>query len=179
MGLSGTRDTISTEQDAPVTIPQQVPLPPIQVSPLREETNVSTGDSLIPHPPWFDETPQRPSTIHEDVLPPVPSFDETPFATAPVPDTPTILSVAKRCRSGALHPVTETPTIPSVAKRWAIWNTSSREPCIEALAIRYVASRDSCSDHNASTASVGAPVFCVRCVHFADSEKHNQNPRNV
>ena len=29
---------ISTEQDTPVTIPQQVPLPPIQVSPSREET---------------------------------------------------------------------------------------------------------------------------------------------
>ena len=41
---------ISTEQDTPVTIPQQVPLPPIQVSPSREETNMSTGDSIIPHP---------------------------------------------------------------------------------------------------------------------------------
>ena len=35
---------ISTEQDTPVTIPQQVPLPPIQVSLSREETNMSIGD---------------------------------------------------------------------------------------------------------------------------------------
>ena len=108
---------ISTEQDTPVTIPQQVPLPPIQVPPSREETNVSTGDSIILPPPWFDETPQ-PSSIHEDVLPPVSSFDETPFVRAPVPETPTIPSVAKRWRSGTLHPVPETPTIPSVAKSW-------------------------------------------------------------
>ena len=39
---------LSTEQDTPVTIPQQVPLPLIQVTPSREETNVSTGDSIIP-----------------------------------------------------------------------------------------------------------------------------------
>ena len=45
------------------------------------------------------------------------SFDETPFETAPIPETPTIPSVAKRWRSGALHPVAETPTIPSAAKR--------------------------------------------------------------
>ena len=50
---------ISTEQDTPLTIPQQLPLPSIQVSPSREETNVSTGDSMIPPPPWFDETPQQ------------------------------------------------------------------------------------------------------------------------
>ena len=73
---------------------------------------MSTGDSIIPLPPWFDETPQPSSTIHEDVLPPAPSFDETPFATAPVPETPTIPSVAKRWRSGALH--LENP----VSKRW-------------------------------------------------------------
>ena len=85
---------ISTEQDTPVIIPQQVPLPPIQVPPSREETNMSTGDSIIP--PWFDETPQPSSTIHEDVLLQVPSFDETPFVTVPVPETPTIPSVAKR-----------------------------------------------------------------------------------
>ena len=86
---------ISTEQDTPVIIPQQVPLPPIQVSPSREETNMSTGDSIIPPPPWFDETPQ-------------PSF-----------------------RPQRLH------------------------------------------------SSGGAPVFCVPCVHFEDSETHNQTPRNV
>ena len=103
---------IPIDQETPATIPQQVPLPPIQVSPSREETNVSTGDSIIPPPPWFDETPQPSSTIHEDVSPPVPSFDETPFVTAPVPETPTIPSVAKRCRSGALH--LENP----VSKRW-------------------------------------------------------------
>ena len=99
-----------------MTIPQKVPLPPIQVTPSREETDVSTVDSIIPPPPWFDETPQ-PSSIHEDVSLPVPSFDETPFVTALFPDTPTILSVAKRWRSGTLHPVAETPTIPSAAKR--------------------------------------------------------------
>ena len=70
---------------------------------------MSTGDSTIPHPPWFDETPQ-PSSIHEDVLPPVPSFDETPFVTTPVPETPTIPSVAKRWRSDTLHPETPFPT---------------------------------------------------------------------
>ena len=79
---------------------------------------MSTGDSINPSPPWFDETPQPSSPIHEDVSPPVPSFDESPFVTAPIPETPTIPSVAKRWRSGALHPVPETPTIPSVAKRW-------------------------------------------------------------
>ena len=120
-GQDRTRWTASgeaTEQDTPVTIPQQVPLPPIQVSPSREETNMSTGDSIIPPPPWFDETPQPPSSTHEDVPAPVPSFDETPFVTAPVPETPTLPSVAKRWRSGALHSVPATPTIPSVAKRW-------------------------------------------------------------
>ena len=64
---------------------------------------MSTGDSIIPLPPWFDETPQ-PSSIHEDVLPPAPSFDETPFVTIP--------SVTKRWRSGTLH--LENP----VSKRW-------------------------------------------------------------
>ena len=93
-------------------IPQQVPLPPIQVPPSREETDMSTGDSIIPPPPWFDETPQPSSTIHEDVLSPVPSFDETPLVTAPVPETPTIPFVAKRWRSGTLH--LENP----VSKRW-------------------------------------------------------------
>ena len=40
---------ISTEQDTPVTIPQEVPLPPSQVTPSREETDASTGDSIFPH----------------------------------------------------------------------------------------------------------------------------------
>ena len=88
---------ISTEQDTPVTIPQQVPLPPIQVSPSREESNMSTGDPIIPLSPWFDETPPTPSTTHEDILPPAPSFVETPSLKAvQVPETPTIPSVAKR-----------------------------------------------------------------------------------
>ena len=150
-----------------MTIPQQVPLPPRQVSPSREETNVSTGDSIIPPPPWFDETPQPPSTIPEDVSPPVPSFDETPFVTAPVP---------------------ETPTIPSVAKALAIWcassasrnsydsfcgkTSTSRESCIEALAIRYVASRGSCSDHNACATSLAR-----RC--FACFSSISNTPRNT
>ena len=102
---------ISAEQETPVIIPQQVPLPPVHVSPSREETNMTTGDSTIPPPPWFDETPQTPLTSNEDVLPPAPSFDETPFETAPVPET-AIPSVAKRWRSGALH--LENP----VSKRW-------------------------------------------------------------
>ena len=109
---------ISTEQDTPVNIPQQVPLPPMQGSPPRKKSNMSTGDSSIPPPPWFDETPPPPSTTHEDVLLPTPSFDETPLLkTAPMPETLTIPSVAKRWRSGTLH----------------LEN-------IEALAIRYVAS---------------------------------------
>ena len=69
---------ISTEQDTPATTPQEVPLPPMQVSPSREETNMSTGDSIFPPPPCFDETPPPPSTTHEDILPLAPSFDETP-----------------------------------------------------------------------------------------------------
>ena len=40
------------------------------------------------------------------------SFDDTPCVTAPVPETPTIPSVAKRWRSGTLH--LENP----VSKRW-------------------------------------------------------------
>ena len=47
---------ISTEPETPETpetIPQQVPLPPIQVSPSREETNMSSGDSIIPPPLWI------------------------------------------------------------------------------------------------------------------------------
>ena len=103
---------ISPEQDTPVTIPQQVPLPSIQVSPSREETNMSTGDSIIPPPPWFDESPQPSSTIQDDVSLLVPSFDETPFVTAAIPETPTIPSVAKRWRSGTLH--LENP----VSNRW-------------------------------------------------------------
>ena len=162
---------ISTEQDTQATIPQQVPLPPIQVSPSREKTNMSTGDSIIPHPPWFDETPQPSSTIHEDGSPPVPSFDETPFVTAPVPETPTIPSVAKRWRSGALHPVPETPNDSFCGKTLAIWNTSSRESCIEALAIRYVASRDSCSDHSASTASVARRCYAC-CASISKTPRH-------
>ena len=103
----------STEQDTPAIIPQQVPSPPIQISPSREESNMSTGDPIIPPPPWFDETPPPPSTTHEDILPPAPSFDETPpLKTAQAPETLTIPSVAKRWRSGTLH--LENP----VSKRW-------------------------------------------------------------
>ena len=103
---------IPTEQDTPVDIPQQVPLP-TQTSPSREETSMSSGDSVIPPPPWFHETPQPASTVQEDVLPPVPVLDETPFVTAPHPETP-VPSVSKRWRSDTLYP--ETP-VPSVSKR--------------------------------------------------------------
>ena len=80
-----------TEQDTPAAIPKQVPSPPIQVPPSREESNMSTGDPIIPPPPWFDETPS--------------------LKTAQAPETPTIPSVAQR-RSGTLH--LENP----VSKRW-------------------------------------------------------------
>ena len=53
---------ISSEQNTPAIIPQQVPSPPIQVSPSREESNMSTGDLITPPPPRFDETPPSPST---------------------------------------------------------------------------------------------------------------------
>ena len=94
---------------------------------------MSTGDSIVPPPPWSNESPQPSSTIHEDVPPPVPSFDETPFVTAPVPETPTIPPVAKRWRSGTLllenpvskrwrsdtlHPETPVPTTASPQLRW-------------------------------------------------------------
>ena len=60
---------ISTEQDTPVIISQQVPLPPIQVSPSREKTNMSTGDSIIPLPPWFDShRPQVTKMFHHRSL---------------------------------------------------------------------------------------------------------------
>ena len=95
---------ISTEEDTPGIIPQQVPSPPIQIPPSREETNMSTGVSISPPPPWFDETPQPASTVREDVLPLVPVFDETP-----------VPSVSKRWRSGTLHPETH---VPSVSKCW-------------------------------------------------------------
>ena len=102
------------------------------------DSNVSTGESIIPLPLWFDETPQPPSTIHEDVLPPALSFDETPFVTAPVPETPTILSVAKRWRSGTLH--LDNP----VSKRWRSDTLYPETPV---------------SDHNASTASMARRCF--------------------
>ena len=72
-----------------------------------KESNLSTGDPIIPPPPWFDKTPPPPSTSQEDILPLAPSFDETPpLKTAQPP------SVAKRRRSGTLH--LENP----VPKRW-------------------------------------------------------------
>ena len=150
---------ISTEQDTPVTIQQQVPLPPIQIPPSREETNMSTGDSIIPPPPWFDETPQPASTIHEDVLPPVPSFDETPFVTVPVPETPTIPSVAKRWRSDVLHLVAEIPTIPSVAKRWRSGTLPLENPVSKRWRSDTLHPENPCSDHNASTTSVARRCF--------------------
>ena len=119
MGLSGTRNTVDFYRGRCTSDHSTASaVATLQVFPSREETNMSTGDSIIPHPPWFDETLQPSSTIHENVLPPSLSFDDIPFVTAPVPETPTIPFVAKRWRSGALHPVPETPTIPSVAKRW-------------------------------------------------------------
>ena len=99
MGLSGTRNTMDFYR-ARYTSDQST------------ASAVTTGDSIIPHPPWFDGTPQPSSTIHEDVSPPAFSFDETPFVTAPGPETSTIPSVAKRWRSGTLH--LENP----VSKRW-------------------------------------------------------------
>ena len=46
MGPSGTRDTVDCHR-ARYTISQQMPLPPTHA---REETNMSTGDSIIPSP---------------------------------------------------------------------------------------------------------------------------------
>ena len=117
---------------------------------------MSIGDPILPPPPWFDETPPPPPTSREDMLPPTTSFDETQsLKTAQAPETPTIPSVAKR-RSGTLH---------------------LEESCIEALAIRHVAPRDSCSDHSASTATGGVQVSCVSCVHFEGSDAKNQTLR--
>ena len=77
----------------------------------------STGDPIIPLPPWFYETP--PLTRHEEILPPVPSVDETPpLKTAQAPETPTTPSVAKRGRSDTLHPETPVPTTTSPRLRW-------------------------------------------------------------
>ena len=184
---------ISTKQDTPVIVPQQVPLPPIQVSPSQEETNMSTGDSIIPLPP--------PPSIHEDVLPPAPSFDETPFETAQVPETPTIPSVGKRWRS-----VPETPTIPSVAKRWRSvgkrWRSGALQQVPEnptnpsvakywrsgTLYLENPVSKRWRSDtlHPSTLfrpqhlhSFGGAQVFCVPCVHFEDSKTNNQTRRNV
>ena len=72
----------------------------------RYTSDHSTASAVATHSApalAFDETPLPPSTIHEDVSPPVPSFDKTSLVTAPVPETPTIPSVAKRWRSGTLH----------------------------------------------------------------------------
>ena len=74
---------------------------------------MSTGDPIIPPPPWFDEIPRPPSTTHDELLLLVSSFDETPpLKTAQAPETPTTPPVAKRWRSGTLH--LENP----VSKRW-------------------------------------------------------------
>ena len=60
----------SREPDIPADIPQQfVPSPPTQVPRSREESNMSTGDAILPPsitPPWFDETPPPPSTTHDE-----------------------------------------------------------------------------------------------------------------
>ena len=174
MGLSGTRDTV----DTPVTIPQQVPLPPIQVSPSREETNMSTGDSIVPPPLWFDETPQPSSTIHEDVLPPAPSFDETPFGQ---------LHFLKLRRFHLWQSVGDLVRFIRFQKlrRFLLWqNVGDLEHFISRILYRSVGDPIPCIPglmfrpqrlHSFG----GAPVFCVPCVHFEDSETHNQISRNV
>ena len=132
---------------------------------------MSTGDSIIPPPPWFDETPQ-PSSIHEDVLPPVPSFDVTPFVRAPVPETPTIPSMAKRWRSGTLHPVPETPTINYVAKRWRSGTLHLENPV----------SKRWRSDtlHPETPVPTTTPLqLRVLCVHFEDSETQSDPSERV
>ena len=64
------------EPDTPSDIPQWFVLsPPIQVPPSREESNMSTGDALLPPSIpqlWFDETPPPPPTTHDEILAPVP-----------------------------------------------------------------------------------------------------------
>ena len=64
----------SREPDTPVDIPQQfVSSPPIQVLLSWEESNMSTGDAILPlsiPPPWFDDTPPPPPTTHDEILPP-------------------------------------------------------------------------------------------------------------
>ena len=118
MGLSGTRNTVHFYRAGYTSDHSHSKCRCHPYRFLRHERRRTCPLVIQLFPPWFDETPQPSSTIHEDVLPPAPSFDETPFVTAPVPETPTIPSVAERWRPGALHPVPETPTIPSVAKRW-------------------------------------------------------------
>ena len=104
---------------------------------------MSTGDPIIPRPPWFHETPPPPSTTHEDI-------SETPsLKTAQVPETPTIPSVAKRWRSGKLH--LENP----VSKCWRS-DTLHPETPVPTTTPPQLA---------------GVQVFCVLCVHFDPSER--------
>ena len=162
---------ISTEQDTPATIPQQVPLPPIQVSPSREETNMSTCDSIIPLPPWFDETPQPSSTIHEDILPPTLSFVETPFVTVfhlwqSVGDLVRFFRFQKLRR---FHLWRNVGALVHFISRILYQSVGDPIRCILRLPFR----------QQRPHTFAGAPVFCVLCVHFEDSETHNQIPRNV
>ena len=181
MGLSGTRDTVDFHRARYTSDhPQQVPLPPIQVSPSREETNMSTVDSFIPHPPWFDETPQPSSTIHEDVSPPVRSFDETPFVTAPV-------RFQKLRRFLLWQIVGDLVRFNRSQKlrRFLLWqNVGDLEHFITRILYRSAGVPIRCIPRllfrpQRLHSFGGAPVFCVPCVHFEDSEKHNQNLRNV
>ena len=103
--------------DTPADIPQQfVPSPPIQVPPSREESNVSTGDAILPPsipPPWFDETRPPPSTT-------VAHAPQTPAEQRSELDVPdTVSSPSKLWRSGTLHPETPVSTTasPSTARR--------------------------------------------------------------
>ena len=69
---------ISTEQETPATLPKQVPLPPIQASPSREETKMSLVIQLFRSRLGLMKLHSIRQQFHEDVLPPAPSFDETP-----------------------------------------------------------------------------------------------------
>ena len=116
---------------------------------VTEETNMSTCDSIVPPPLLFDETPPPPSTIHEDVLPPAPSFDETPFETAPVPETPTIPSVAKRL-ADLVHFIRF-----QTLRRFRLWQS------VGDLLFR----------PQRLHSFGGVQVFCVLCVNFEESRR--------
>ena len=128
---------------------------------------MSTGDSVIPHAPWFDKLHSRRQKFMK-------MFYHQSLRLTRLLEPWTIPSVAKRWRSDVHHPIAETPTIPSVAKRWRSGTRRYRRAddpirCIPRLLFRQQRL------HNFG----GAQVFCVLCVHFEDFETHNQIPRNV